>query len=97
MSRLCGCIEILSTHILTRRMTGCGSVQPEEEKSFNSHPHKEDDRQTPLQFQFVCTFNSHPHKEDDHFLNNFICVVLLSTHILTRRMTAHITKNSTKL
>ena len=62
--------------------------------SFNSHPHKEDDRKQGIIFRIPKRFNSHPHKEDDCrrcYKRNQESV---STHILTRRMTAILNKNT---
>ena len=56
---------------------------------FNSHPHKEDDSIDSRFTVWFYLFNSHPHKEDDRDTtrgNGYTC---FSTHILTRRMTAH--------
>ena len=54
----------LSTHILTRRMTFSLFPLPKPDP-FNSHPHKEDDRNHAFYGVLTLTFNSHPHKEDD--------------------------------
>ena len=62
--------------------------------SFNSHTHKEDDRKQGIIFRIPKRFNSHPHKEDDCrrcYKRNQESV---STHILTRRMTAILNKNT---
>ena len=39
-------------------------------------------------------FNSHPHEEDDHERGRFIFDIGISTHILTKRMTAILNKNN---
>ena len=39
-------------------------------------------------------FNSHPHKEDDHITCQSTTKTNFSTHILTRRMTATLNKNT---
>ena len=57
----------LSTHILTRRMTVSTLYTGILYLSFNSHPHKEDDKEGMSGSLLIGTFNSHPHKEDDHF------------------------------
>ena len=56
--------------------------------SFNSHPHKEDDSNGATVIPASHSFNSHPHKEDDISVYVPTLVIRLSTHILTRRMTA---------
>ena len=61
---------------------------------FNSHPHKEDDLSVLLIYFLLLPFNSHPHKEDDCITLYFLAVKCLSTHILTRRMTAILNKNT---
>ena len=61
---------------------------------FNSHPHKEDDLSVLLIYLLLLPFNSHPHKEDDCITLYFLAVKCLSTHILTRRMTAILNKNT---
>ena len=61
---------------------------------FNSHPHKEDD---PIPYTVslqISLFNSHPHKEDDIDHCKCKCDQDFSTHILTRRMTATLNKNT---
>ena len=63
-------------------------------RCFNSHPHKEDDARKARQPYRPDCFNSHPHKEDDCrrcYKRNQESV---STHILTRRMTAILNKNT---
>ena len=55
---------------------------------FNSHPHEEDDCHTHFCMAETRNFNSHPHEEDDHefvFIHCFCPII--STHILTKRMT----------
>ena len=58
--------------------------------NFNSHPHEEDDNYIPLLFHFLKHFNSHPHEEDDNGLYTAVNIPIISTHILTKRMTCHI-------
>ena len=54
---------------------------------FNSHPHEEDDTLLTCQIPHTEYFNSHPHKEDDIERGERSMAVIISTHILTRRMT----------
>ena len=55
---------------------------------FNSHPHKEDDKTRTGSGKQERYFNSHPHKEDDqHIFQQALHFLVISTHILTRRMT----------
>ena len=61
---------------------------------FNSHPHKEDDDARLLTIRRNIFFNSHPHKEDDKDISFHEFVRDFSTHILTRRMTAILNKNT---
>ena len=56
---------IISTHILTRRMTWLRRMPLAALRYFNSHPHKEDDRNGKKVAISKKYFNSHPHKEDD--------------------------------
>ena len=58
---------IISTHILTRRMTWLRRMPLAALRYFNSHPHKEDDRNGKKVAISKKYFNSHPHKEDDLF------------------------------
>ena len=124
---------IISTHILTKRMTvfwRCTwytvshfNSHPHEEddtiqtvqslsyRYFNSHPHEEDDLTLATtcligkQFQLTSSrrgwqitaiwksteknFNSHPHEEDDWLIQVHGHCKIISTHILTKRMTYH--------
>ena len=59
---------------------------------FNSHPHKEDDAFFQLLHELRQHFNSHPHKEDDNHVIREKIITSISTHILTRRMTAILNK-----
>ena len=54
---------------------------------FNSHPHEEDDTQLDELGRETEHFNSHPHEEDDfeNVVETFTSII--STHILTKRMT----------
>ena len=54
----------ISTHILTKRMTG-HLVALVDSIYFNSHPHEEDDNGDALIISTIVYFNSHPHEEDD--------------------------------
>ena len=54
---------------------------------FNSHPHEEDDRQVLFIIKIFQHFNSHPHEEDDIELTDGSKLEVISTHILTKRMT----------
>ena len=47
-----------------------------------------------VQFIETWNFNSHPHEEDDHNENKYSTVWNISTHILTKRMTAILNKNN---
>ena len=58
-------------------------------RHFNSHPHEEDDRWRILQLCSGHYFNSHPHEEDDQELVRCTWCQIISTHILTKRMTKH--------
>ena len=56
---------------------------------FNSHPHEEDDYLTTgLSVSVKLYFNSHPHEEDDRGYWRSSDFRSISTHILTKRMTA---------
>ena len=77
----------ISTHILTRRMTCSKNTIQVILQHFNSHPHKEDDRTAAAGTESKQYFNSHPHKEDDEKKGGRNAMELISTHILTRRMT----------
>ena len=57
--------RLISTHILTRRMTYHRQILQQPYCNFNSHPHKEDDVRAQLCHRYYQYFNSHPHKEDD--------------------------------
>ena len=79
--------KTISTHILTKRMTGWLRKGNRTNKYFNSHPHEEDDRDTPWNSFMWWYFNSHPHEEDDVFPSFPVGNITISTHILTKRMT----------
>ena len=78
----------ISTHILTRRMTWLRRMPLAALRYFNSHPHKEDDRNGKKVAISKKYFNSHPHKEDDSIQRRRNVEKYISTHILTRRMTS---------
>mgnify|MGYP006912492604 CR=1 FL=1 len=59
-----------------------------EVRDFNSHPHEEDDDTEYVIAAPEAYFNSHPHEEDDHFRYRTDSICDISTHILTKRMTA---------
>ena len=82
--------SVISTHILTRRMTAAFSSKLSASLHFNSHPHKEDD------FHGVpegcrCHISTHIlTRRMTGSGNGCHAIILISTHILTRRMTGHI-------
>ena len=55
---------------------------------FNSQPHKEADRNSTPYLRCIVHFNSQPHKEADHTPPDLPCNGFISTHSLTRRLTA---------
>ena len=61
---------------------------------FNSHPHEEDDISIPSSSSATVDFNSHPHEEDDNNVHADQLRSRISTHILTKRMTAILNKNN---
>ncbi len=78
---------LLSTHILTRRMTLALRIHS---LSYSLSTHILTRRMTTSNATIYCivgTFNSHPHKEDDQKGRWQQGGIYLSTHILTRRMT----------
>ena len=80
-------VTIISTHILTKRMTQSKHGSRKWQLNFNSHPHEEDDHHPLLSYTSQYHFNSHPHEEDDLW-GLFRCPPFhISTHILTKRMT----------
>ena len=81
----------ISTHILTRRMTITtdGYVRDgpfQLTSSQGGWPARS------AQLLLPAHFNSHPHKEDDMSGSVFHLWLVISTHILTRRMTAILNK-----
>ena len=61
---------------------------------FNSHPHEEDDGNQVFPGRWNGYFNSHPHEEDDSTQMTKTGSWRISTHILTKRMTAILNKNN---
>ena len=61
---------------------------------FNSHPHEEDDPLSETAVLWSTYFNSHPHEEDDELFLSSRFGHNISTHILTKRMTAILNKNN---
>ena len=85
---------VISTHILTRRMTllwciCCGSMVFQLTSSRGGWPSF---MNTPNPFQ---NFNSHPHEEDDGSTSFSYPTLIISTHILTRRMTMKVENHYT--
>ena len=60
---------------------------------FNSQPHKEADPFLLWQYAVSKDFNSQPHKEADAYLCSVRSKRFISTHSLTRRLTAISDKN----
>ena len=75
-------------------MTSVSPALPSFAMFFNSHPHKEDDSSAKSESITIEVFNSHPHKEDDFPSPASNDTIAFSTHILTRRMTAILNKNT---
>ena len=75
-------------------MTSSSSATAKSYGHFNSHPHEEDDASILFVFTNPNNFNSHPHEEDDYWENCETAVQDISTHILTKRMTAILNKNN---
>ena len=79
--------RVISTHILTKRMTLKDlSIRC----SMKISTHILTKRMTTLTLQaqrLTKHFNSHPHEEDDGELIDFSTITDISTHILTKRMT----------
>ena len=85
----------ISTHILTKRMTGSVVRYRLIKNDFNSHPHEEDDQhlsQSPFSYRIFQLTSS---RRGWHSAN-VLCVAggKISTHILTKRMTAILNKNN---
>ena len=71
-----------------------GMEQEDCQENFNSHPHEEDDGRKRCYVLQVYHFNSHPHEEDDLIPWQEAADRIISTHILTKRMTAILNKNN---
>ena len=54
---------------------------------FNSQPHEEADSLMLRIISMQSYFNSQPHEEADSIRRNFVAIVLISTHSLTKRLT----------
>ena len=80
--------KYISTHILTKRMTLRRNTKELVPMYFNSHPHEEDDVIDIANSLETIYFNSHPHEEDDDIFFSFFFCIIISTHILTKRMTS---------
>ena len=87
-------VSSISTHILTKRMTSGRDNLKYSPRHFNSHPHEEDDNVELKNIWERMHFNSHPHEEDDRKASLKDCLECISTHILTKRMTAILNKNN---
>ena len=78
----------ISTHILTKRMTAILVT-----RIISMIFQLTSSRRGWLQAFARCSqhdhFNSHPHEEDDRFADNMKEIYNISTHILTKRMTAY--------
>ena len=79
--------SVISTHILTKRMTGVDKINPLIYNYFNSHPHEEDD--------YRHRSSSYNYDISTHILTKrmtdgtevYYPSQHISTHILTKRMT----------
>ena len=77
----------ISTHILTKRMTGC-KAKSQLLKRISTHIlTKRMTGRTIKKDNNKAHFNSHPHEEDDDRIHKRIHSIKISTHILTKRMT----------
>ena len=79
--------SVISTHILTRRMT-MTKRKKKQERTISTHILTR--RMTRVQKNRKLVrryFNSHPHEEDDNVQSCLVIDQNISTHILTRRMT----------
>ena len=79
--------DIISTHILTKRMTELRGIQLAGRNHFNSHPHEEDDLTNAFDYETkdISTHILTKRMTVDNTPNNI--VDFISTHILTKRMT----------
>ena len=66
------------------------NIEHDETIDFNSHPHEEDDADNYILYAVWENFNSHPHEEDDAKNTCDIVNAIISTHILTKRMTVRL-------
>ena len=57
-------------------------------KYFNSQPHEEADSAITIVVPAIPYFNSQPHEEADPFTTESMPTILISTHSLTKRLTA---------
>ena len=71
-----------------------GLICSKDNSYFNSHPHEEDDSASHLLKENQQYFNSHPHEEDDNKIKRPDFSNVISTHILTRRMTRDATERT---
>ena len=87
------CIYSISTHILTRRMTSyiCNRCTLSIFQLTSSQGGWPQQLRISVRLAY---FNSHPHKEDDVVRGQGQKTRWISTHILTRRMTAILNKNN---
>ena len=78
--------SIISTHILTKRMTSFLSLL---KNFYNISTHILTKRMTQIRkrMSLQSHFNSHPHEEDDYNYVDNTTIYIISTHILTKRMT----------
>ena len=83
------CRVLISTHSLTRRLTPADHIPRDSAGYFNSQPHKEADEDRSWKIDGTSYFNSQPHKEADIASTVGSKVQeAISTHSLTRRLTA---------
>ena len=87
MTARCLNVITISTHSLTRRLTGSVRLIFAGNLHFNSQPHKEADEDAEKEQVEQLHFNSQPHKEADVFSFVLFPTYCISTHSLTRRLT----------
>ena len=87
------CSNVISTHSLTRRLTSENLLFLHPSLYFNSQPHKEADHFLLFVLFSQGYFNSQPHKEADVVIIFILVDLVISTHSLTRRLTAISDKN----
>ena len=86
-SNPCRSIHRISTHILTKRMTGSSfGFICQEDISTHILTKRMTLRRILVHISWSY-FNSHPHEEDDSLIQNREWWIYISTHILTKRMT----------